>query len=98
MYYGEFLSSFLIDLQRLFRLDISIKDLAEKISTAVGFKGDILWDKTKPDGTPRKLLDNTKLESLGWKANIKLIDGLKSTIDSFNIDELKSSGNLQSIR
>ena len=48
-----------------------------------GFKGDIIWDKSKPDGTPRKLLDISKIKSLGWEPKIKLDEGLKLTIEDF---------------
>ena len=56
--------------------DISILDLAKMIKQIVGFKGDILTDSTKPDGTPRKLMDITKLTNLGWKASISLQLGI----------------------
>jgi GDP-L-fucose synthase len=59
--------------------DCSIKELAETIRTVVGYKGDIVWDTTKPDGTPRKLLDVSKLHALGWKHRISLEDGIRST-------------------
>ena len=61
--------------------DLSIKELAETIQKVVGHRGEILWDKAKPDGTPRKLMDVSKMEALGWKATIKLTDGLKNTIN-----------------
>ena len=48
--------------------DISIKDIAEKIKKVIGFEGEIIFDTTKPDGTPRKLVDVSKINSLGWKA------------------------------
>ena len=57
--------------------DISIKDLALLIKEITGFKGDIHWNLEKPDGTPRKLLDVTKIHSLGWKHNIALENGIK---------------------
>jgi len=56
--------------------DISIAELASLIKDIVGFKGDIIYDSTKPDGTPRKLMDVSKLHSLGWKASVKLKDGI----------------------
>ena len=59
--------------------DIAIKDLAELIKGVVGFEGEIEWDSSKPDGTPRKLLDVSRIESLGWKATISLEDGIRST-------------------
>jgi GDP-L-fucose synthase len=58
--------------------DISIKEIAELIKEVVDFKGEIDWDKTKPDGTPRKLLDVSRLHNLGWRHKINLADGLKS--------------------
>lgn len=59
--------------------DISIKDLADLIKAVVGFDGDIEWDKSKPDGTPRKLLEISRISSLGWRSVISLEDGIKST-------------------
>lgn len=59
--------------------DISIKELAELISKTVGYKGTINWDTSKPDGTPRKLLDVSRLHSLGWKHKTSLQDGIKDT-------------------
>ncbi len=59
--------------------DVTIRELAETVREVVGFEGEIVWDRTKPDGTPRKLLDVSRLESLGWKAEIPLRDGIKST-------------------
>ena len=65
--------------------DISIKELASKISKATNFKGDIVWDESKPDGTPKKLLDISKFSNLGWKAKITLDEGIERTIqDTFN--------------
>lgn len=63
--------------------DISIKELAELIKQVVGFEGEIQWDPSKPDGTPRKLLDVTRLESLGWKAQIRLDEGIRKTYQWF---------------
>ena len=57
-------------------VDLSIKALAELIRGIVGFKGEIIWDTTKPDGTPRKLMDVTKLHNLGWKHTITLEEGV----------------------
>jgi GDP-L-fucose synthase len=61
--------------------DVTIKELAEQIKEVVGFEGEIVWDSSKPDGTPRKLLDVTKLHHHGWKHSIELEDGLRSTYD-----------------
>ncbi len=60
--------------------DISIKSLAELIAKETGYKGNISWDKSKPDGTPRKLLDISRLTDIGWKSNIKLEEGIKQVI------------------
>jgi GDP-L-fucose synthase len=57
--------------------DISIHRLAELVKKIVGFEGEILTDTTKPDGTPRKLMDISKLNSLGWKSKISLEEGIK---------------------
>ena len=62
-------------------IDVSIKELASLIATEVGFKGSLDFDTTKPDGTPRKLMDTTKLTNLGWKPSLKLKDGIKRTIE-----------------
>lgn len=61
--------------------DISIKELALLIAEVVGFSGEIVWDTTKPDGTPRKLLDVSKLTSLGWSPQISLRQGISDTYD-----------------
>ena len=63
--------------------DIAIKDLAELIKEVVGFEGDIQWDSSKPDGTPRKLLDISRITSLGWKSQVSLADGIRSTYQWF---------------
>jgi len=63
--------------------DISIRELAELICDVVGFDGELTWDTTKPDGTPRKLLDITKLRDLGWRPTIPLRDGVAQTYDWF---------------
>ena len=63
--------------------DISIRELAELICEVVGFDGELAWDKAKPDGTPRKLLDVSKLRGLGWKPTIPLRDGIARTYDWF---------------
>ena len=63
--------------------DLTIRELAELICEVVGFRGELTWDKSKPDGTPRKLLDISKIESLGWKATIPLREGIARTYDWF---------------
>jgi GDP-L-fucose synthase len=65
--------------------DISIKELAELIQRITGFEGKIEWDSSKPDGTPRKLLDISRITALGWKAQISLEDGIWSTYEWYKI-------------
>ena len=60
--------------------DLSIKELAQKVAHAAGFTGNIEWDDTKPDGTPRKVLDVSRVKALGWKSTITLEEGIASTI------------------
>jgi len=62
-------------------VDLTIKELANLIRETVGHQGEIIWDDTKPDGTPRKLMDNSKLEAQGWSSSIQLSDGIKSTYE-----------------
>jgi len=64
--------------------DLSIKELAELVADLAGFKGDIAWDSSKPDGTPRKVLDVSKARALGWAPKISLRDGVASTIAWYN--------------
>lgn len=66
--------------------DISIIELAELIKKVIGFEGNIVFDKSKPDGTPRKLLDVSKLDGLGWKARIGLEIGIKRTYEWFELN------------
>lgn len=61
--------------------DLSITELAKIISDVVGFKGEIVYDKSKPDGTPRKLLNVSRINALGWKAKTNLQNGIKKTYD-----------------
>jgi GDP-L-fucose synthase len=63
--------------------DISIRELAELICEVVGFDGELAWDTTKLDGTPRKLLDITKIRALGWRPAITLRNGIARTYDWF---------------
>jgi GDP-L-fucose synthase len=70
--------------------DITIKELAETIKKVTGYDGEIIFDISKPDGTPRKLLDVTKLHNLGWKHSIELENGLRMAYQSFQ-EELNSS-------
>ena len=62
-------------------VEITIKDLATKIAQIVGFAGSILWDPSMPDGTPRKVLDSSKINNLGWKPSISLDQGIKLTVE-----------------
>ena len=64
-------------------IDFSIKELAEKIANLLNFRGRISWDATKPDGMPRKLLDTTRLSSIGWTPTTSLDDGLKVVINEY---------------
>jgi GDP-L-fucose synthase len=59
--------------------DVTIKELTETIAAVVGFRGKVMWDVTKPDGTPRKLMDTSAMRALGWSPRISLPEGLKST-------------------
>ena len=63
--------------------DVTIKELTEIVAEVVGFKGRIVWDATKPDGTPRKLMDVSKLTALGWRAQIGVREGVARTYGSF---------------
>jgi GDP-L-fucose synthase len=63
--------------------DVTIRELTEIVASATGYTGKISWDPSKPDGTPRKLLDVSKLSAMGWKARISLRDGIASTYAAF---------------
>jgi GDP-L-fucose synthase len=71
--------------------DITIKELAEIIQKIIGHQGKIIWDATKPDGTPRKLMDVSKMEAMGWTYPTELENGIQKTYDWFleNIDSIK---------
>ena len=73
--------------------DITIKELAETIQKIVGHQGNIIWDHSKPDGTPRKLMDVTKMKEIGWNYSTELKDGIQKTYQWFlkNIDLIKES-------
>jgi len=64
--------------------DVTIREIAETVARVIGFEGDTEWDTTKPDGTPQKLLDVSKLAGLGWTAKIGLEDGLRTTVDWYH--------------
>lgn len=71
--------------------DLTIKQLAETIQKITGHQGEIIWDSTKPDGTPRKLMDISKMHELGWKHQVKLEEGIQKTYDWFveNVNAFK---------
>ncbi|WP_305775307.1 GDP-L-fucose synthase family protein [Formosa haliotis] len=71
--------------------DVTIKELAETIQQVIGHEGDIIWDSEKPDGTPRKLMDVSKLKNAGWQSSTSLLEGIKYTYAWFleNQDTLK---------
>lgn len=70
--------------------EVSIKELAELIANLVGYKGKIVWDTSMPNGTPRRALDTTKMNSLGWKVKTALEEGLSITIDWFVNNKTKT--------
>lgn len=72
-------------------VDLTVKELAESIQRILGFEGTITWDSSKPDGTPRKLMDVSKMQNLGWRHKVDLEEGIHKTYSWFlqNIDSLK---------
>lgn len=64
-------------------IDVTIKELAETVASVVGFDGELVWDTSKPDGTPRKLLDVDAIGATGWSASIQLREGIKATLDNY---------------
>jgi GDP-L-fucose synthase len=74
--------------------DATIKEIAGIVAAAVGYEGETLWDTSKPDGTPRKLLDVTRLHSLGWTETIGLAEGITSTVTWYrdHVDSLRQAG------
>ncbi len=74
--------------------DVTIRELTEIVAKVVGFKGRITWDATQPDGTPRKLMDVSRLTALGWKARIGLPEGIEKTYASYLAE--KTAGTLRS--
>ncbi|WP_242480788.1 GDP-L-fucose synthase family protein, partial [Rhodovibrio sodomensis] len=72
--------------------DVTIRQLAETIKQVVGFEGELVWDTTKPDGTPRKVLDVARINALGWRAQVDLETGLARTYDWYlrHIDEART--------
>jgi GDP-L-fucose synthase len=69
-------------------LDLNIRELAEMVANIVGFSGSVTWDRDKPDGTPRKLLDISRLSRLGWRSRIRLEDGIRLTYEEYK-DKLR---------
>ena len=69
-------------------VDLTIRELAEAVAEATGFQGEIHWDASKPDGTPKKQLDVSRLAAMGWRARIPLREGLESTVALFR-DQLR---------
>jgi GDP-L-fucose synthase len=63
--------------------EVTIRELAETVQEAVGFKGKLTWDFSKPDGTPRKLMDSSRINALGWKPSVSLKDGISRAYQDF---------------
>lgn len=78
--------------------DVSIKELAEMIARVVGYRGELEWDRTKPDGAPRKLLDSTRIQSLGWKPHIGLAEGLAETYRWYVRQVETATGSMPEVR
>lgn len=57
--------------------DVTIKELAETVAKVIGYEGEIIWDSSKPDGTPRKMMDSSKMRELGWTPKVHLEEGIK---------------------
>lgn len=74
--------------------DVTIKELAETVARVTGFKGNLEWDSSKPDGTPQKLLDTTRINSLGWEPIISLEQGIQETYAWFR-EELRTNSQLR---
>lgn len=70
--------------------EITIKELAELVAKIVGYKGKIVWDTTKPNGTPRKLLDVSKSKAMGWRYKVELEDGIKLAYDDFLHNDMRA--------
>jgi GDP-L-fucose synthase len=72
--------------------DVTIRELAETVASAVGYEGSMEWDTSKPDGTPQKLLDVSKLAEAGWTAKINLEDGVRNTVDWYRSNQSSLRG------
>jgi len=81
--YSKHTESMISHLNVGYGIDITIKELAKLVKDIVGFEGSISFDSSKPDGTPKKLLDSSKINLLGWKPKVDLIDGLRITYENF---------------
>ena len=73
--------------------DVTIRELTETVAAVTNYRGKITWDPTKPDGTPRKLMNVSRLNALGWKAKIGLRDGIQKTYESYRAE--KAAGALR---
>jgi len=73
--------------------DVTIRELTELVASVVGYKGRITWDASKPDGVPRKLMDESKCAALGWRARIGLREGIERTYASYRAE--KEAGELR---
>jgi GDP-L-fucose synthase len=71
-------------------VDVTIRELTELVAKCIGYSGKIVWDSSKPDGTPRKLMDVSRMTQLGWKAKVNLVDGIEKTYTNF-LQEMKFS-------
>jgi GDP-L-fucose synthase len=74
--------------------DATLKEIADLVAEAVGYEGETEWDASKPDGTPQKLLDVSKLRDIGWESRIGLREGLASTVEWYreHVGELREAG------
>ena len=68
-------------------IDYTIKETAEMIKEIVNYSGNIVWDTSKPDGTPKRMMDSTKLFNLGWSPKTNLKEGLTKTIEWYNLNK-----------
>ena len=89
--YKQYTQAMLSHINVGFGSDITIHELAKKIAQVIGYQGEITFDTTKPDGTPKKLMDSTRLESLGWSAKVNLIKGLEWAYQDYlkNINSIR---------
>jgi GDP-L-fucose synthase len=71
-----------------FGSDLSIRELAEKVKAAIGFEGELVFNTEKPDGTPKKLMDSSRILSMGWKPKIGLDEGIKSVYNDINTNPI----------